>query len=195
MIGHKKSGAGKSFCNAIHKSLSDCPSEAETLLAAYGLTSETPDDAAFHAITLFGTDISFHAPTIEFAKGWPSEAYIFHFNSPNPWEGPSKGVAGHVLDVAFLFQNYNEFLSAEQKNIAESFASLVIDFVTGQSPFPPYNPDNPGAMILGPPATGVEFKQSSDLEGRGRRATLLPIASRVGYDRLIQAWLGFMSSA
>ena len=195
MLGHKKSGAGKSFCSAIRKSLSDCPSEAEALLAAYGVSPETPDDPAFHAITLFGTDISFHAPTMEFAKGWPSEAYVFHFNSPNPWEGPSKGIAGHVLDVAFLFQNYNEFLSAEQKNIAESFANQVIEFVNGQAPFPPYDPDKGGAMILGPPATGAEFKQSSDSESLGRRATLFPIASRVGYDRLIQAWLGFMSGA
>ena len=195
MLGHKKSGAGKSFCSAIRKALSEYPSEAEDLLAAYEITAELPDDPAFHAITLFGTDITFHAPTMAFAKGWPSEAYVFHFNSPNPWEGPSKGVAGHVLDVAFLFQNYNEFLSSEQKNIAKSFAGQVIDFAAGQAPFPPYDPDDVGAMVLGPPVTGAEFKQTSDLESLGRRATLLPIASRVGYDRLIQAWLGFMSGA
>ena len=195
MIGHKKAGAGKSFCSALRKSLSDHPSEADTLLAAYGITPELPDDVAFQAITLFATDISFHAPTMQFAEGWPSKVYVFHFNSPNPWEGPSKGVAGHVLDVAFLFQNYNKFLPAEQKNVAESFASQVVDFVNGRAPFPQYDPENGGAMVLGPPAKGIEFVRSKDPESMGRRKTLLPVASWIGFDRLIQAWLAFMSSA
>ena len=195
MLAHRKAGAAKSFCDTIQKALSDRPGEAQTLLDAYGIKPDLPDDAAFHAITLFATDIQFHAPTNEFAKLWPRNAYVFHFNSPNPWEGPSKGVAAHVLDVAFLFQNYNEFLSEEQRKIAEAFASQAIDFINGKAPFPAYDNEKGGAMVLGPPANGTEFVQTKDPEGLGRRKNLLPMAGRMGYDPILQAWLSFMSGA
>ena len=59
MLAHKKSGAAKTFCSAIRKSLSDFPEEAETLLAAYGITTDMPDDAAFQALTMFGNDVGY----------------------------------------------------------------------------------------------------------------------------------------
>lgn len=192
MLAHKKRGATKAFCDTIRKSLSDHPAEADALLAAYNITPELPDDVGFQAITLFGTDITFHVPTIEITKGWPTETYLFHFNSPNPWEGPSKGIAGHTLDVAFLFQNYNEFLPNEQKVIAETFAKQVIDFVNGRAPFPAYKSGAGGAMVFGPPAEGAEFVQTEDPAKLGRRKSLVPIASKIGYDPLARAWVGFM---
>ena len=193
MLGHKKAGAAKLFCRAIHKSLENHPGEAEALLEAYGINPELPDEAAFHAITLFATDIQFHSAILEFTRGWPREAFVFHFNEPNPWEGPSKGVAAHVLDVAFLFQNFNEFLPVEQRKIAETFASHTIDFICGKAPFPPYDPTSGGAMVYGPPAKGAEFIKSSEPKCLGRSDKLLRIAGRIGYETILQAWLSFMS--
>ena len=129
------------------------------------------------------------------AKGWPKDAYVFHFNSPNPWEGPSNGVAGHVLDLAFLLQNFNDFLSVDQKNVAETFASQVIDFISGRAPFPAYDAAKGGVMVYGPPAEGAGFMQTNDPVKLGRRNSLEPIASRVKFDRLVHAWLSFMSGS
>ena len=57
MLAHKRSGAAKTFCSAVRKSLSDYPDDAEALLAAYGVTTDMPDDPAFQALTLFGNDV------------------------------------------------------------------------------------------------------------------------------------------
>ena len=194
ILSNLKTGAGKSFCDSVRKSLPDHQSDAEALLKSYEIHADQTDDEAFAAVARFGTDICFHAATRQFARGWPGKAFVYHFNLPNPWEGPWKGVSGHIFDVATLFLNYHDLLSAEDRNIAEQYATNVIDLIAGRDPYPPFSGDT-GAMIYGPPGKGAEFVTGNDLGKRGRQNSLVPIAQRIGYDRLFQAWMAFTTSS
>lgn len=188
-----KSGAGKSFCESVRQSLRGHPSEADALLKVYNVTPELADNEAFSAIAHFGTDICFHAATTQLARGYSGKAFVYHFNMPNPWEGPWKGVPGHIFDVAVLFMNYHDRLSAEDRDISEKYATHVIEFIAGIEPYPRFSSDG-GAMVYGPPGKGADFITGNDLNKLGRRADLVPIAEQVGYDALFQAWMAFTTS-
>ncbi|KAK5239916.1 hypothetical protein LTR40_014164, partial [Exophiala xenobiotica] len=69
------------------------------------------------------------------AKAMSGRALLYHFNEPNPWDGPFKGESSHILDVAFLLQNFVEHLGAEQQKPSKKFGSDFIDFVNGEKPF------------------------------------------------------------
>ncbi|KAH9205307.1 hypothetical protein DL95DRAFT_417531 [Leptodontidium sp. 2 PMI_412] len=62
----------------------------------------------------------FDLPTVYFTRAWSrcqisdTEAFLYRFNNQNLWDGPWKGRATHAQDVAFLFQNYRDVLSAGQ---------------------------------------------------------------------------------
>ncbi|KAL4865049.1 hypothetical protein BDV12DRAFT_200513 [Aspergillus spectabilis] len=63
------------------------------------------------------------------------QAFIYQFNEPNTWDGPWKGHANHILDVAYLFQNFNEHLSEAQRAAAVQSAKNVIAFCNGNPPW------------------------------------------------------------
>lgn len=70
----------------------------------------------------------------EFAREWSLaglEAFLCRFNCPNPWDGAWKGHATHILDLAFLLLNYNQYLSKGQQQAAERFADDVIACARG----------------------------------------------------------------
>lgn len=73
------------------------------ILNTYALSLDAANDPGLIIVLRFATGISFLAPAMAFASGWPrpSNACMYHFNEPNPWDGPFKGEATQFLDVAF----------------------------------------------------------------------------------------------
>ena len=196
MLSGSKAGISKSFIQSLTSTLRDYPAESEWLLQIYGISPDTADDNGLIAVLRFATDIGFYAPVTAFAECWAEggKAYVYHFNEPNCWDGPWKGESTHILDVAFLFQNYNEFQSLEQKLSAERFAEHLILFVNGRDPFPEFSSGKRGAMVYGPPTTGTVFVESSAPEQVGRSGFLERVAERVGFDMLSSVWSNFMAS-
>ncbi|KAF4996281.1 hypothetical protein FDECE_12525 [Fusarium decemcellulare] len=126
----------RQFIGSLNKSLFGHPDLVATILADYKISEGDEGKDAFHKIIALLTDVGFHAPTSIALKGWPrnKDRYGYHFNAANPFPGPLNGKASHVLDVAYAFQNYNQFLSEADVDVAEDFASAIINFVKNGSP-------------------------------------------------------------
>lgn len=145
----------------------------------------------------FASDITFYAPAITMAANWPSsrnsKAYLFHFNEPNPWDGPYKGKASHVLDVAYLFQNYAEHLTDDQKAVGRAFGSDFIEFVNGGSPWHPVSAGKMCARVYGPSDTKetVKFVDSGDAAESGRNRKIHELGSALGFDALGEVYTNF----
>jgi carboxylesterase type B len=145
----------------------------------------------------FATEISFYAPALAFAKGWPqtkeNKFFLYHFNEGNPWEGRFKGEAGHILDVAFLFQNFNEFLTDEQKAVAHAYAEDFINFVNGEDPWPPVEGGKIGARVYGPSSAGITAKYvaSGNPEEVGRQEHVLKLGEMAGFDAILSVFENF----
>ncbi|KAH7336031.1 carboxylesterase-like protein [Rhexocercosporidium sp. MPI-PUGE-AT-0058] len=194
MLGPKTVSIAKGFCSSIGKTLADYPAAAEKLRHAYQITPDLADDVALRNVLQFSTDIGFYATALAFAQGWPGKARVYHFNEPNPWEGPWKGEAGHVLDIAFLFQNYNEHLEPEQKAVAVKFAEDVIKFANGACDWKAFN-EGEGARIYGPSRDGIcgEYVEGIAQDGSGRKNIIFELAEEIGLEPLSAAWGNFLT--
>lgn len=194
VLGPRTVNIAQSFCTSIDKSLAEHPSAAEKLRHAYKITPDLDDAIVLRNILQFATDICFLFPAITFAKGWPGKAHLYHFNEPNPWNGQWKGEATHVLDVAFLFQNFNEHLQPEQKAVAVKFAQDVIGFVNGKCEWKKFDTGVEGARTYGPSKDGVcgGYVDGVASEQSGRQKTIFELAEAVGVENLSATWSNFV---
>lgn len=201
-MGHLKADSRKRFSVSLKTTLASAPEAADSILETYGfkstaLESSTEDDeVAFKNYLRFVNDVGYYAATISFARGWPEpKLFTFAFNEPNPWAGLYKGEATHVLDVVFLFQNYNNKLSPAQKKAAEGFGLDFARFMAGQEPWPAYTKAKRTTKVFGPSNEGSEavskIISDNESEESGRRVKILDIGEGVGFDVLAEAIVRF----
>ncbi|KAH6974610.1 Alpha/Beta hydrolase protein [Ilyonectria sp. MPI-CAGE-AT-0026] len=182
------------------------PKIAQDLVSAYGLDvsaeSNTPEN--LEPVLRFGNDVMFALPAREFARAWSAsnvphtEAFLCHFNAPNPWDGSWKGHATHIQDIAFVLQNYRHTLYAGQRRCGERYAKDVIAFVNGAKPWPPYQSHvEPGCMVYDAPSEGDKDESHfvpDEAPGlTGRRDFLQKIVGDELFDKLVDVWQMFMS--
>lgn len=185
------------FIDSVKNTLSFHPEAATELFSAYNITPSTPDEEAILIILRFASEISFYAPSRAFAQGWPntkdSKIFLYHFNEGIPWPGRFQGEAGHILDVVYLFQNYNEHLSAEGKKLAIKYAEDFINFVNGEDPWPPVQNGKFGARVYGPSSGGttVKYVEDGKPEDVGRNDRVLKLGEKAGLDNILAAFQNF----
>lgn len=142
-------------------------------------------------------DIFFLAPVLSISQGWTGNAYVYYFNEENPWEGPWKGRASHILDLAYLFQNYSEFQTPAQQAVGTAFAEDVFKFCHGVAPWPAISGITDGftARTYGPSSTQTagEVKQQYG-GGSQRRSILFDHADQVSLDELVKVLTVFKTS-
>lgn len=184
MLGPAMKRIGAVFIANLDKILVDRPDVKSALVDAYDLK---PGSDANMGFLYFAHDVLQLAATRVVVDRWPGAAFVFHFNEPNPWEGRFKGVAGHLLDVAFLFQNYSEFLDEEQAASGRTFGLHLIEFVNGQEPYPPYSRGAGKVQVYGPGHTRSRQVHAKDLSAAGRRDAVITLAREIGLEKLIAA--------
>jgi carboxylesterase type B len=190
-LGSKKSGIAKAFLASITNSLPE--KAASKLLTGYNIDVSTGDDQAFERVLQFGGDVSFYAPTIAFAQGLEGSMpiYVYRFNEPNDWPGPWQGRTTHIHDLTYLFQNFNEFLSGEQSQLAEEFATEVLGYVNGKTPWQRWTRTEKVAKVFATSGNGVKEDVPKQT---GRMKVFMDLADEVGFDALRSALGRFMTS-
>jgi hypothetical protein len=187
------------FISAVRQTLTSHPDEAQRILDSYGIAEDTPDEKSIYSILEFSTDVLCHAAALSFARGWNGNAYVYHFNEGNPWDGPWKGRANHILDTAYLFQTFNEYLSPEQQAVGTAFAEDFFKFCHGLAPWPAITPGEIhsgfSACVYGPSDEGKTSRVVTEAFGGDsmRRSTLFDCAT-VPLDDLAKVFVTFMAS-
>lgn len=197
MLESREGGLVTPFVTSMTKHLESYPGVAKKLLDSYGITGSMTDSEALHPILNFITDIGFLVPTLTYARGWPGTAHVYLFNEPNPWEGRFKGYTSHVLEVAFLFQNFNDALSAVQVQSAVNFAADVIKFVNGQEPWDKFSQKDYQMRVYGP-SEGADEALLLQVAGKvdrrtKRRPTIFQFSPDPGYDVISTAFGMFLA--
>ena len=182
------------------------PRIAREIAAAYGIDGAAESNTRENLMPVlhYGNDVMFALPARELVRAWSSadvpgtEAFLCHFNAPNPWDGPWKGYATHIQDLAFVLLNSHDTLSAGQRLCAERYAKDIISFVNGGNPWPAYEGGvKEGAMAYFAPVEGdedeSEFVPTEDPERTGRRDRLQTIVGEGLFDKLVDTWQMFMA--
>lgn len=194
----RKPNVAQKFIDSVNQSLASQPEAATKLLSSYEITIETNDDEALLAILRFASEIAFYAPARAFATGWPNtkdnKFFLYHFNEGIPWEGRFKGEAGHILDVAYLFQNYNEHLDDEQTKVARAYGEDFIKFVNGEDPWPAVQDGKLSARVYGPSSEGntCRWVATGNPVHIGRDERVLKLGESAGFDAILQAFQNFL---
>jgi carboxylesterase type B len=183
---------GEAFSASLHRTLSSFQSVATSLLSHYNITPDTPDVDVLASIIQFATDIKFYAPAQRAAQKWSANSYLAHFNEPNSWEGLFKDKASHILDVAFLMQNFSDRLNPAQVQIGVDFARDVINFVNGKAPWPQYREEY-SARVYGPSQhRGSAYVAETDPVS-ARDGTIFEIVGEAGLDLVSNAFGVFLA--
>ncbi|CAI7573943.1 unnamed protein product [Penicillium viridicatum] len=195
-----KTNCAKRFSAAMRTVLAAHPNEADRILAAYGVTEETSDSNALLSVLDYLNDIMFFAPVLAFARGWNGNAHVYYFNEGNPWKGTWKGRATHILDLAYLFQNFREFLTSDQQNVGIDFAEDIFKFCHGISPWPAVTEGNFdtgfSARVYGSSDKGVASSIVNQAYGGEtmRRDALRNLAPGVSLDDLAEVFVAFKAT-
>ncbi|KAF1832948.1 para-nitrobenzyl esterase [Decorospora gaudefroyi] len=113
------------------------PSETHQLLAAYNLLESQSKEEESDGLRALVSELRFYLPVLAAYNGWkacspPKRTSRYHFHVPNPIDGPAKGFASHELDVAYLFQNYNDHFDENNREIARVMTDHFVKFVNGK---------------------------------------------------------------
>ena len=105
-----------------------------------------------------------------------------------------KGESTHILDVAFLFQNFSEFLEPAQKEVGVRFTKDFIKFINGKCELADFGDGKEGAQVYGPSRDGVtsEHVEGVGSERTGRKITISELGDEFGLDELSAVWDNFM---
>lgn len=145
------------------------------------------------------SDIVVFVPVLNYAHCWSGHTFIYQFNEANTWDGPRKGLTNHILDVANLFQNYNEPLTESQRGGAVQFAKDVIEFANRDAPWAAFKWENgdPNSRVYGGRETGLSRVVVVTVTGpdpRTERAdTILGLMASIPADDLARAWGALMA--
>lgn len=108
-------------------------SAAQAVLSAYGIEPSTSDDEAKDAIIDLATDIAYRLPALHHARAFKGKSWTYKLTEGNPWDGMFKGKSTHLLDAAFLFQNFNDYMDDDAKETAKRMAEDFVLFVHGKA--------------------------------------------------------------
>lgn len=185
----RKAGIATALATSLTKNLSR-PGAAEAILQAYNITSSSSDDEALESIYNLVTDICYNAPALTFAEHFSGKTFYYQFDKPNPWNGLLKGKATHMLDAAFLFQNYNDKLEEGDKQVATSLANDFLKFVNGVAPWQEYEKGTGATKSFGASDDAVVALLERNGWDDGRRDTLFRLQeeAKIDLDEVSAAW-------
>ncbi|KAJ5381525.1 uncharacterized protein N7496_003953 [Penicillium cataractarum] len=148
---HRKAGIGMSFAGHLASGLTQAPGLADKILSTYGINVDNQnDDGDLYGILKLANDLFFYVPTIYMAEAWKSgSAYLYRFNSPNPWEGQWQGEAAHITDLTMLLHNFDEFLTEEQQGPGREFSHDLLTFVSAKAPWKAFDGQESSAREYG----------------------------------------------
>lgn len=194
----RKEGIAEAFRLSARKTLHGHPAALASLLDHYSLSESAArtmsNDDAMMRILDFINDVAFTLPAIELAASSSCDSFVLSFNEPNPWDGPFKGYATHILDVAFLFQNFNQYLNEHQRQGAVNLARDIITFANHEAPCKPFNSGQRGFAQY---EKGVKtYTELPWPEVAGRSSFIIQMSADKkgpGKDRLMEVFTNFMA--
>ncbi|RSL57797.1 hypothetical protein CEP54_008145 [Fusarium duplospermum] len=187
----RQQGITTSFQTHLIKTLGQ--TAASKVLDHYNIRDNTPDEESLLSITQAITDVGYYALSVKFAESFPGDCVLGHLNEPNPWDGVHTGWANHILDIAYLWGNYDEKYGQENRHVARSLAEDVLSFVNGGDNLPAFGAEEKKVVVYGPGIDGVSRQILRWNDGAtARDGTIFELAKEVGgLGKLLEALLSF----
>lgn len=135
---------------------------AAEFLQVFGLTSDDlPYEQYRDAMRSFLSLALFQFPNVEIAESFGQHAYLYHFEEPSPYPGPTFGVPYHGQCALFMYNNETETYPESSKRVAKEMARTWISFANGKEPWEPFTVSR-RFMRFGPRGESALYDIESD---------------------------------
>lgn len=136
--------------------------QADEFLQVFGFTSQDlPHERYRNAMRSFLSPVLFQFPNFRSAQSFGNQAYLYHFEEPSPYPGPTFGLPYHGQCALFMYNNETKTYPKCSKRIAEEMANTWIAFASGREPWEPYLISQ-RFMRFGPRGESALYKIESD---------------------------------
>jgi hypothetical protein len=130
------------FHQLVHSAFTT-PADATAFLQHFHFTPspELPYEAYRDALRLFLSVTIFQFPNLGIAESFaPSSssyraAYLYHFEEPSPYPGPTFGIPYHGQCALFMYQNECATYPAPARKVAEEVGRIWTAFAHGRKPW------------------------------------------------------------
>ncbi|PMD47800.1 alpha/beta-hydrolase [Hyaloscypha variabilis F] len=109
------------------------PSTSSSFLDAFNFTPDMNKTAYRDAMRCFLSVGMFQYPNILVANSFPGKVYVYHFDEPSPYPGPTFGLPYHGQCALFVYQNGNKEYPAEAKSTSERMGRVWTAFAAGKT--------------------------------------------------------------
>jgi carboxylesterase type B len=115
-------------------------SDADQFCKYFGFTlsEEQPYEAFRDAMRFFLSVVLYHFPGLRVAESCGGNAYLYHFEEPSPYSGPTHGLPVHGQCAVFAYNNERKVWPESAKRISLEMANLWTAFAYGKEPWQPY---------------------------------------------------------
>jgi hypothetical protein len=127
---------------------------------------------------------------VTYSKAFQDRSFLLHFDQKNTFPGPLQGKASHILDAAYLFQNFNEFLEEKDREVAREFGKRMITFIAGGEPWKKFDAKGTALVLADGEVKEVGFEQYE-----GREKIIWEVIEEIGGDDFVSVLFGYMASA
>jgi carboxylesterase type B len=126
-------------------------SDADLFCKYFGFTpsEEQPFEAYRDAFRLFLTVVIFHFPSLRLAETFGQKAYLYHFEEPSPYDGPTFGLPVHGQCAVFVYNNDRKFWPESAQRVSLEMMKKWTGFAYGETPWEVYTAEK-RFMRLGP---------------------------------------------
>jgi len=109
-------------------------SDAELFCKYFGFTpsEEQPFEAYRDAFRFFLTVVIFHFPSLRIAETFGGKAYLYHFEEPSPYEGPTFGLPVHGQCAVFVYNNDRKFWPESGQRVSLEMMKKWTGFAYGK---------------------------------------------------------------
>ena len=126
------------FYELVQSAFSD--TDAAAFLHHFGFKTESmPYEAYRDAMRLFLSAAMFQIPNFGIAESSGPQTYLYHFEEPSPYQGPTFGVPYHGQCALFMYNNESYQYSDPARSTAVEMARVWTAFAHGQEPWEPYS--------------------------------------------------------
>ena len=125
------------------------PTDAKLFSQNFGFASASSYEEYRDAMRHFLSVAMFQYSNLRIAESYSGDAYLYHFEEPSPYPGPTFGVPYHGQCALYMYNNESDIYPASGKHIAEEMARLWTAFAYGKAPWESYQKSR-RFMRLGP---------------------------------------------
>ncbi|KAF4456137.1 hypothetical protein FALBO_15481 [Fusarium albosuccineum] len=151
------------FASVRNGMMSWLSSEAtDAILELYEVTPELAQDEFVKRMEEMAGDATFKSHNwIAAHRSKIPQTFGYHFDQVCTHESFLKGLAYHAIDLLYLFLNFDEHLTEDQRKLARNMADNFIDFAYGKDPWPRIS-DGAYWMRYGPDETCKAVTEAED---------------------------------